>query len=64
MNLQFLLCYVYTCYTKDTLRTIIQPTELHINGLAPSRITSEVILHLSKNSKKVTFFNFFSHPSN
>jgi hypothetical protein len=40
--------------------TVIQPTELHIQGLAPSRITSEIILHLSKNSRKVTFyFNFF-----
>jgi hypothetical protein len=40
--------------------TVIQPTELHIHGLAPSKITSKVILHLSKNSGKVTFFNFFS----
>jgi hypothetical protein len=40
--------------------SVIQPTELHIHGLAPSRITSEVILRLSKNSSKLTFyFKFF-----
>jgi hypothetical protein len=39
---------------------IIQPTKLHIHGLAPSKITSEVILHLAKNSKKVTFSQIFS----
>jgi hypothetical protein len=39
---------------------IIQPIELHIHGLAPSIITSEVILHLTKNSKDVTFSQFFS----
>jgi hypothetical protein len=35
---------------------VIQPMELHIHVLAPTKITFEVILHLSKNSWKVTFF--------
>jgi hypothetical protein len=39
---------------------IIQQTELHVHELAPSRITSEAILHLAKNSKEVTFSHFFS----
>jgi hypothetical protein len=48
--------HFFTFYTQY----IIQLTELHIHGLAPSRITSEVILHVAKNSKEVTFSQFFS----
>jgi hypothetical protein len=35
---------------------IVQPVEIEIHGLAPSKITSQLLLSLAANSKKVSIY--------
>jgi hypothetical protein len=46
-------------YKQDTIITVIQPTEIEIHILPPSKITSQLLLSLAANSQKVTFLRFF-----
>jgi hypothetical protein len=36
--------------------TAIQPMEIEIHGLPPSKITSQLLLSLAANSQKVMFY--------
>jgi hypothetical protein len=44
------------CYKQYTSITVMQPMEIEIQGLPPSKIMSQLLLSLATNLQKVTFY--------